>query len=240
MLTSLIVGSRLAWHYLRTRKLPELLMAIALIFTGFLAFAVGTVGKVLMDSAPSMRSSLTVVGLSIEYLGDAAMALFAWRVFHAKKRWALGVITALGIIGVGGFLGEVLSGQYMRYADSEPIAGPWVPLGLASRALAPTWLAFECLRFHAQLRRRLRLGLAEPLVVHRVGLWGVAMAASAVAYAVPIVHRLVYGTGIRTHVWAISIVSGLAMLGAICIWIAFFPPRSYRRRMGLPSQPPSR
>jgi len=237
MLTSAVVGIRLLWLYRQTRKLPELLMAIALLCSGFLAFAVGTAGKVLVEGAPSLRSSLTLLGLSIEYVGDAAMALFAWRVFHADKRWARGMIGLLALFGAVGFAGEVLSGEYLRYADSAPIQGPWIPLGLAARSLAPTWLAVECLRFHAQLRRRVRIGLADPLVMHRVGLWGTAMASSAVAYVVPIVHRLVYGTGLREHVWAISIVSALAMVAAVCLGIAFFPPRAYRRRVGVPTIP---
>ncbi len=237
MLTSLVVGSRLVWHYLRTRKLPELLMAVALLCTGFLAFAVGTAGKFLLDGTLATRMGLTVLGVAIEYAGVAALALFAWRVFHAKDRWATGVVAALALIGTGAFLGEVVSGQILRYTDSTPSSGPWIPLGLAARGLPPVWLAFECLRFHSKLRRRQRIGLAEPRVVHRVGLWGVAMLASGAAYVVPIVHRLVYGTGIRAHLWAISLVSGFAMVSAISIWIAFFPPRSYRRRMAIPTQP---
>jgi hypothetical protein len=231
LLTSLVVGTRLVFLYLRTRKLPELLMAVALLCTGFLAFAVGSAGKILMDGSPALRSGLTVLGLSVEYIGDAALALFAWRVFHADKRWSLVFVAALAILSVGAFVGELWSGEYLRYSDSEPITGLWVPFALLVRGLAPTWLAFECLRFHAQLRRRVRIGLADPIVMQRVGLWGVAMTASAGAYVVPIAHRLAYGTGIREHVWAISMVSALAMVTALSMGFAFFPPRKYRERM---------
>jgi hypothetical protein len=98
-------------------------------------------------------------------------------------------------------------------------------------------LALECFRFYSQLRKRVRIGLADPLVMQRVGLWGVAMVASTGCYVVPITHRLVYGTGVREHLWAISAVSGLAMVAAVCLWLAFFPPRAYRQRMT--SLPPS-
>ncbi len=231
MLTSLVVGSRLVWLYLQRRKLPELLMAIGLLFTGFLAFAVGTAAKILVVGTPSLQLDMATLGLSIEYLGDAALVLFAWRVFHAEKRWATGVVVALALLFVAAFCGEVLSHQVLRYADSQPMSGPWIPLGLATRGLAPSWIAFECFRFHAQLRRRVRIGLADPLVMHRVGLWGLAMAACALAYVVPIVHRLIYGTGIREHLWAISAVSALAMVTAVSLWFAFLPPPKYRERM---------
>lgn len=232
MLTSIIVGGRLAWLAFRTRKLPELLMAVALLCNGFLAFAVGTVAKVLIVGHPEWRSSLTITGLSIEYVGCAGMVLFAWRVFHAEKRAAAAAVGLLGVLAIAAFLAELLTGQYLRYSDPEPISGPWIPLALLARGLAPTWLAVECLRLHAQLRRRARLGLADPIVVQRVGLWGVAMTTSALAYVVSFAHRVAYGTGLRMHLWAISIVAGLATLAAVSLWLAFFPPQVYRRRVG--------
>lgn len=231
MLTSLAVGVRLIMLYLKRRKLPELLMAIALLCTGFLAFAVGTAGKLLIEGSEQLRANLTWAGLVIEYVGDGALAVFAWRVFHEDERWARGVIAALALFALVALMGETLSGEYLRYSDSVAITGPWVPLGLLARGLAPGWVALECVRLWSKLRRRARLGLAEPLVVQRVGLWGIAMSASTGAYVVPIVHRLTYGTGLRSHLWAVSTVSALALVAAVSLGVAFFPPRRYRARM---------
>ncbi len=229
MLTALVVGVRVAALWWRTRKLPELLLAIALLFVGFLAFAVGTAAKLLVVATPDVQPSLTILGLLIEYVGDIALVAFAWRVFHSDEKWAAAFTAVIGAAIVAAFLGEVLSGQYLRYTDSEPISGPFVPLGLAARGLGPTWMAFECLRYAAKLRRRQKLGLAKPLVVHRVALWGIAIGSSALAYAFTVAHRLVYGTGLRTHEWALSTVSALALISAVGIGLAFFPPAAYRR-----------
>jgi hypothetical protein len=121
------------------------------------------------------------------------------------------------------------SDQYLHYANSEPMTGPYIPLDLAARGSGAAWMAIECFRFHAQLRRRARLGLAEPFVVHRVALWGTAIGASALAYATSVVHRVLYGTGLREHGWALAIVSLLAIVTAVGIALAFFPPRAYLR-----------
>jgi len=215
----------------RTRELPELLLGIALITVGFLCYAIGTAAKLLFSASEPTRGLFTMLGLGLEGLGQLPLIGFAWRVFHPRSRVAAVVAVALGLGIIGAFSGEVGSGQFLRYSDSVPAEGPWVPLGLLARGTAPAWMAFECLRFHRQLRRRLSVGLADPLVVNRVALWGWAMAASAMAYVTSLVHRALYGTGVREHLAAVSLVSALAMVAAVCLGLAAFPPRWYRARV---------
>lgn len=223
MITSLVVGIRVAALFLRTRKLPELLLATALLLIGFLAFAVGTTAKIFVEGTESLRRALVLTGLSIECVGVLALVAFAWRVFHPRSRSAaLVALFFAGFVGVALF-GEVSSGEYLRYADSTPISGRAVPLGLAARGCGPAWMAFECFRYHAKLRKRARLGLAEPVVVRRVALWGIAIGSSALAYATSVTHRLVYGTGLREHDWAVALVSMFALVSAVGIALAFFP-----------------
>ncbi len=229
MLTSLGVGLRLLALWSKTRKLPELLLAIALLCVGFLAYAVGTAGKLLLEASEHTRALLTLTGLSVECIGHIALVLFSWRVFYSKDAWARAVALLLCSLIIAAAAGEVLSGQYLRYSDSQLIVGPFVPLGLAARALAPTWMAISCLGFHGKLRRRLALGLADALVVHRTLLWAVGMGACALAYWGSVAHRLVFGSGLREHVWALSTVSFLATVSAVSLGIAFFPPAAYRR-----------
>jgi hypothetical protein len=229
MLTALFVSTRLLVLSSRTRKLPELLLGLAVLFIGFLAFAVGTAGKLLLVGTPAMRGVLTIVGLFIECSGQLALVAFSWRVFHPRDGLASAFAGLLALFILGAFLGEIFSGQYLRYTDSLPSVGVFVPLGQIARGSAPAWMSFECFRFHRQLRRRLAIGLAEPMVVNRVLLWGIGIGASAVGYAFTTVHRLVYGLGLKEHVWALSIVSALGMVSAICLGTAFFPPSAYRR-----------
>jgi len=223
MITSLIVGIRVAMLFSRTRKLPELLLSIALLFTGFLAFAVGTTAKIFVEGTEPLRRALVLAGLGTECVGVMALVAFSWRVFHPKSRaGTVFAVLVAAFIGAA-LIGEVSSDQYLRYSDSIPISGPWVPLGLAARGCGPAWVAFECFRYHAKLRKRARLGLAEPVVVRRVAAWGIALGASALAYVTSVTHRLVYGTGLREHDWAVALVSVLALVSAVGIALAFFP-----------------
>ncbi len=228
MLTALVVGLRLFGLFLRTRRLPELLLSVALLCVGFLPFAVGTAAKLLVTGSEGARFGFTIAGLVVETAGVLSLVAFAWRVFHADRAWAKVVAAVLAAAMVAAVAGEIGSGQLLRYSDAEPISGPIIPLALAARGLGPAWVSVECLRYHGMLRRRLRLGLAEPLVVHRVLLWGTALGASALGYAATVAHRIAFGTGLREHVWAVGLVSLLAMVSACGIALAFFPPARYR------------
>lgn len=229
MLTSLVVGTRVFALWLRTRKAPELFLSVALLCTGFLAYAMGTLGKLVLSGSPEFRSGLTLLGLFTECVGIAALIAFVDRVFHRERGWARAVTIGLLSFIALGVCGEVLSDEYMRYSDSKLISGPWVPLGLSARGLGAAWMSFECFRYHSKLKKQLAIGLASPLVVHRVLLWGIGIGASALGYATSITHRLVYGTGLREHDWAIAVVSFNALIASVCIGVAFFPPESYRR-----------
>jgi hypothetical protein len=229
MIASLVVGVRLLFLFAKTRELPELLLAIALLGVGFLGFAVGSAAKLWPDPPASLLSWLPIVGLSLEYAGCLALMAFAWRVFHPRSPVAAAVAIALTAMMVAAILGETISGENLRYIDGGPISAPYVPLGLSARALGPAWMAFECLRYYAALRRRLRLGLADPLIAHRFLLWGLAIGAAAGGYAVAVAHRLIHSTGILAHAWSLGAVAFLAFTSAGALALAFFPPRAYRR-----------
>ncbi len=228
MVTSLIVSVRLFALARQTREVPELLLATALLCVGFLAFAVGTAAKLLVTPTEARVAAFTALGLSIECVGVLSLVGFAWRVFHPYGLPGRLVAGSLFALVATAFVGEVGSGEYLRYADGLSMQGPYVPFGLAARSLGPLWVSFECFRYHAKLRRRLRIGLAEPFVVHRVALWGVALGASFAAYVTSFAHRMAYGTGIRFHAWAIGTISLMATVTAVGIALAYFPPERYR------------
>ncbi len=96
------------------------------------------------------------------------------------------------------------------------------------------WVSYEPLRYHRMLRRRLELGMAEPVVVDRMLLWGVGSAARLVL--------LVVGVGATFFVRGLEPVTALffsklvlvgtslcGLLTSIAYWLAFHPSRAYLR-----------
>jgi len=80
------------------------------------------------------------------------------------------------------------------------------------------------------LRRRLPLGLADPVVADRIALWGVAGGLIAFLFmAIPVPQRVM---GISPEHPVLSMMQSLVDRAvAVCIGLAFFPPRAYLRRI---------
>ena len=76
------------------------------------------------------------------------------------------------------------------------------------------------------VRKRLRLGLAEPAVVERFVLWGSAMWLAAFLTTISMVMEAMGWVMIGTVAGAL-LVGPLGLGIALLLWLAFFPPRAY-------------
>jgi hypothetical protein len=237
MVASLVVGSRVLALWWRTRKLPELLLAVATLCVGFIAYAVGTAGKILVEGTPELRASFTLIGLSIECIGHVALVAFSWRVFRPREAWAGGLA---GLADGADCRGARRRGRLGRAASllrHDPHLGalgalrarrPWRGAHLDGHRVLPAPFQVAPAPAHR---------LAEPLVVNRVLLWGVAIGCPALGFAVSVAHRLVYGTGLRAHVWALSTVSLLATVSAVALSLAFLSPQGLPPLAGRAARP---
>lgn len=226
LVVSLAVGVRLLALARRTRKLPELAIGLNFVLAG-------AVGYALLLAAESLRllpqpqagwaSFAGVVAISV---GAAAVALFSCQVFRPNGLVAPALVAALvGWLCTGVVGSWVL---HLRQVAEGPGGwlGRWAPnLGLLA---AYAWSSFEPLRFHALMRRRLRVGIGDPLVANRLLLWGVGTAAIA---AVTLIHLAAQALGhYELPSSLVSVVSVLVLIAAVAEWLAFFPPQAYRRR----------
>jgi hypothetical protein len=92
------------------------------------------------------------------------------------------------------------------------------------------WAAIESFRFSRQLGRRAALGLADSLVSDRVRLWGCGSVAAALVNEFSSVAQFA-GIDPATSPEAGAVAGSIGMLAAVCLWLAFFPPESYKRRV---------
>jgi hypothetical protein len=92
-------------------------------------------------------------------------------------------------------------------------------------AVAYFWTTLESLGSYRRLRLQLRLGLTEAIVANRVLLWGLMTLAAGVAVILNAV-AILLGTPLSPPIVAIS--SGLGLLHAGFLFLAFNPPGWYR------------
>jgi len=226
VVVSLLLGVRLLTLAARTRKLPELAIGLNFLVAGALGYS-------LLIAAESLRlfperlagygSFAGVVGIST---GGVLIALFSRQVFRPQSRIAGALLAAYAVWTALGIYGSWV----LHVSHAEEPVGFWLGRWGPNFALLAGygWSTFESLRYHGVLRRRVRIGLGDPLVAERLLLWGVGTLALV---GVALVHLLAQLAG--RHQLPPSLLGAsslLILLTAVCEWLAFFPPARYRRR----------
>jgi len=227
--TITVVGVRLLVLARRTRKGPELWMGASLLLGGTLGASLEAGGMAAAESLPA--ATVGALLLAGKVCGVGALALeghFVRRVFRNEERLgrvllAAGVAAAL--VALAGF---AWSGTF---ATGKVHLG-WFALELAARLSFSIWLAAEAARYYVLMRRRLRLGIADPLVTDRFRLWagaGVAATILLATSAPPLVLDPVrYHPLLIADLFLFSL-SGVA--ASLLYALAFFPPAAYRRHI---------
>jgi hypothetical protein len=221
LLARLVVGTRLLLLARRTRELPELAIAIAFLAGGVVGSLLGFVA--MMNYVPTdYVVAVGFVSSAGTQVSSLAIAFFTWRVFRPQARWAGPAFATLCAISIVAVLGRLLDTPEV---PRGPI-GFWS--GLTCAVVTYTWTAYEALRYHGLLRRRLHLGLADAAVAHRILLWGVASGCTTGTALVTLGIRV---AGLETFPPAVQLAMyGFGFAAAVAIWLAFFPPAIYQRR----------
>ncbi|MDJ0787751.1 MAG: hypothetical protein QNK05_13155 [Myxococcota bacterium] len=218
----------LAW---RSGELPELLMGTALASLMFLAIPLSGIGRSPTLLGTPLGDGLLAAGLLFLGLGISLLSAFTCRVFRPRSLWAL-MLVMLQAWGSGvvwhGFMGA------SQGTTMEEILGNTRPWALAFVALlfaTAAWTALEAGLHRAQLRRRQRLGLADPVVINRMTLWmgsGIALCVLLGAILIAIDQGI---APLRSLPFILAIGVGATAVGG-CWGLAFFPPPAYLRWIG--------
>lgn len=221
---SLAVGVRLVALWRRTRELPELLIGLGVLGIGPVGFGLYTVGDVTRHGHPALAQGLFAVAALAVCIGVLATCVFNWRVYHprvAPVRW---IAWATGCLLLGSYAAEALESGFR-----EPsLDGAAYLLRAFCQVAVLLWSAGESLRYWTRMRRRLRLGLAEPLVSNRFFLWGVAAGAAGLGSAIGLVTQIVTGRPHLEIAWLTLSSSLHGLTAAVAMSLAFLPSRSYR------------
>jgi hypothetical protein len=221
VVASVALGIKLLALWRRTRQLSELCMGLSFLLSGGLGYVSWFVLAVVTfrGGSPELRHAITAFGLAASFLGAIAYGVGCARIFRPGRR---GPALFVATLGTGMIAGWTI---YVRAVSGHPSF--WIPPALSIPIFA--WGAIESLLLWSVLRKRVRLGLADPLVVNRTGQWGLASLAIALMIALSCAGRVLYGT--QPVAWLSVIGSALCLAAAVSIWLGFFPPRSLRDRL---------
>jgi hypothetical protein len=177
---------------------------------------------------------LGILGMAV---GGVAVSIFTWQTFRRGSSWARWAALAGSCLALGGFGFEAVhEGFAFRLV---PGAGHWT--AWLGRSAPMVWVTVESFRYWAMLRRRLRFGLADAVLVNRFLIWGIWSAATFVNLAADPIARVVYVTlaGTTTElvvevarpvvIGTMAVTMVLGIVSAATLFLTFFPTSAYRR-----------
>jgi len=247
VILSTIVGTLVALKLLlmasRTHQFPELAIGIALLCYATVAqtclFATHAIG---LDGSFALRMTLLALRLVAYYITLVGLIVFTWRVFGPSSSWRKALVIVLSTTGI-----VTMGASFWAIWHQVSIDGAlplYARFGLSVQfVIAFIWMAFDSLNYHKRMQKRQLLGLADPAVTNRFGVWGLAAAASGLLVAA------LTATMIQSHNAQLgaddlssAIVSATGIVNTIGWWLTFMPPVAYtnwiRARAALESTRP--
>ena len=223
-LVSLVVGVRLLLLARRTGEQPELLIGTAFLSGGALGYTLTVASMQVREPSPDLSRTLYYIGMPLISLCAVCLVRFWQKLYHPTDSWASWIVAASAIV-----LGASLLAQWATTTVGASAAeSPWYRLQLPVQAGAYAINVIASTRFHLRLRRRIALGLADPIVANRVLLWALAAAAVCMQYAYTIALVWIAAPGEQPEANP-ALISALGLTAAALIVLAFFPPPAYRR-----------
>ncbi len=225
-LVSLAVGARLLLLAARTHAIPELAIG-----TGFVVgVLLGFVPETLLYSTdlvpePWVRPLTRLAEISIRVCA-VAILVFTWRVFAPDALYARVVVAGLALV----MIATHVMAPYGAHHAETVAERVWVQWSFVARTAALLWGTFEAMRYWAASRRRVAIGLTDPVISNRFLLWGVAMGAASFIMGSMLLAP-VFGLAASDIRWLL-VESAFGSLAAFAIWLTFFPPKAYLAWLG--------
>jgi hypothetical protein len=234
---SALVAARLLGLARRTGQEPELLLGGAILGTAVLGYGVLIGNLVLRGTTPPEQVSalpvfLTGAGKILHDFGVTLFLLFVVRVFRRDEGWAKALAGGMMALLWGGLVIGAANGSFRYEVAAIGKLGWWCEYAVIWTY--SIWSSAESYRYWVAMRRRVAIGLADPLVANRFFLWGTGSLFTVIATwtaSIPIlfIGDLEAATAITP---AVRIATALAGLGSVsCSLFAFLPPAWYKRRI---------
>lgn len=220
---SLAVGVKLVLLARRTGGQPEWFLGLFFLLGGAIGYPLSAIAPMAGDAQAVVASASSVV------TGCAHVLLYAFtaRVFQAGHTGGKIGLVLGGAICLAYVAGYSVS-QLTAASAEELLASTmtWGGLSLLMSAGGFGWSGFESLRHYGLHRKRMALGLADPVVTNRMLLWGIGSA--SILTVIVIDGIALYSGSEFARLTIIPLATSIGgLLYGIALTLAFFPPERY-------------
>ena len=219
------VGLHLLRMAARTHKAPELGIGLTVFTLGL-----GTAGMlggelVALGGRIVLGQWLASGGLLLVAIGAIGLYVAMRQIYRPGSAWAAAGVALGSTLMIGAFIARLFEGGVPTPWDPTPANACF----LLGRFAVYAWAAIESYRYAALLRRRLAIGIADPVAMLQILFW--AIAATGIAISVSTIAIGTFALGVRPAAWpaGVGVVAFVAITSASAIWCAFMPPGWLRR-----------
>lgn len=227
------LGGRLLRRSVRAGGgLPERLLGVHLVGAiGLGSLLLGIASMSAYGSSPlspGAFEAVVVAGNVATLVGLGAALGFNALVFHGGERRALTLAAAATALMCAGFAYYALAGG--TKTPGALFGRSYWPLA-GAMAVCDVWLVHDALAGRRQARRRMALGLADPMAVERMLLWATAsLARLGLVLMAPVVNVLTDLTVRRDLApWLLMLSALLILASCVSLWLMLVPSARYRR-----------
>jgi hypothetical protein len=222
------IGARLVGVARRTRQIPELLVGTAILTYSALALPALLAMGLPWISLTAARA-LQLVQQAANWLAVTALLLFTWRAFRPDSRWVRLATFAAIAVGLVASWGTVsVAPQAPGASAMPPQVRPYISLMMGVWGGVFLWTGLESLHFHAKMRRRLAIGVGDPLVCNRFLLWAI-WGLGCFAFDLLNLGYNLAGLDLSRHPAPLLTICASTSLSSAVWYLAFFAPESYER-----------
>jgi len=216
----LFAGVRLLRLSVRTREHPERYLGLFFFFCGIYYFGYNVPSLFGLDawSSPAQWAFEWCYAI-----GVVPFLFFIREVFRPRDAWASALVwLCVFLLAAGTGVGNL--DDHANYT----LENPGYVMEWFGYTIPCVWVIFEAGRHHRSARKRVRIGLCEPLTANRLllmAIFGVFETLACLAY-------LLYSFDLESHAFVSEIsdalLGGTEFASAAILWLAFFPPSFYK------------
>lgn len=221
------VAVRLTLAGIRRQALPELSLGLGFLLSGCVGFLLMIAPMLAPGLDPQTLARVGIAGQGVSSAGFLGLYTFNTVVFAPGSRPAVALSAAGCLLLAIGVIGGASAGIESFFR----LDSPWHWCTFAGRSGAFLWSAVAGLRQHALARRRQAIGLADPVVANRFLLWGLFGVFATTLNTVGMLGTWLADEAGQPPLLIALAVSVLGIGAATCMWLAFFPPVAYLRRL---------